>query len=495
MVRGQTRSVVIIGSGFGGIGAAITLLAAGVRDVVLLERAGAVGGTWRDNTYPDAACDIPAHLYSFSFAPKPDWSTVYPQQPEIRAYLEQVVDDFGLRPRIRFHAEVTEARFDEDAARWTVTTTDGRTFVGDALVAAPGPLSNPTVPPFEGRDDFVGPQFHSARWRHDLDVTGLRVGVVGTGASSIQFVPWLADHASSVTVFQRSAPWVIPRLDRTFTRGEKAAFRHVPGLRALYRWLVYWQKEIRFVGFPTGSPGMKAMEAYSRWHMQRAVTDPALRAKLRPDYAMGCKRILISNDYYPALARDHVDVVTDPIDRVTPSGILLRDGTEHELDALVWATGFAVAEPLGRMRLVGRDDQELSETWRKRPRAHLGTTVPGFPNFFMVLGPNTGLAHNSMIYIMESQFAYIADAVTRLAAPDVAAFEVRDDTLNRFEEEMTERSEGLVWTSGCHSWYVGDDGTNFALWPGFTFEYRKRTSTFDEDAYHAFAPAQERTTR
>jgi cation diffusion facilitator CzcD-associated flavoprotein CzcO len=482
---GTARSprVAIIGSGFGGLGMAIKLQQAGVDDLCILERAGSVGGTWRDNTYPGAACDIPAHLYSYSFAPSAEWSTVYPRQPEVRAYLERLTDEYGLRRYLHVNTEVVEAEFVEAEAVWHLATADGRAFTADALVAAVGPLSDPRIPNIPGREDFAGEMFHSARWDHDVDLAGKRVGVLGTGASSVQLVPHVADQAGELKVFQRSAPWIVPRLDRTYSPAVRKALRSVPGLRALYRRAIYWQKEARFIGFDRDSRAMRVMQRAALAHMRRSVKERGLREKLTPDYAMGCKRILVSSDYYPAVARDHVEVVTDPIDHMTPGGIRTASGRQIDLDVVVWATGFAVDDPLGSLRVTGLGGRDLGQHWGSRPAAHLGTTVPGFPNAFLVLGPNTGLAHNSMVYMMESQYDYIVDAIRRLRRPEVAYLDVRADALEGFQSEVSQRNDGLVWASGCSSWYLSADGHNFTLWPGYTFEYRKRTQAFDAECY------------
>lgn len=480
--------VLIIGTGFGGLGTAVRLRQEGVEEITLLERAGAVGGTWRDNTYPGAACDIPAHLYSFSFALKSDWSTVYPQQEEIRGYLEDLTDKHGLREHIRFGAEVVRADFDRSRSVWCVATADGRSFEAEVLVAAPGPLSDPRIPDLPGRDGFRGTQFHSARWDHDVDLDGRRVGVIGTGASSIQFVPHLADRAGWITVFQRSAPWIIPRLDREYSGAAKTALRVVPGLKHLYRALIYAQKEMRFAGFGTDSRTMRVAQTYALWNMRRDVDDPELREKLTPDYSMGCKRVLISSDYYPALTREHVEVVTAPIDRVTPTGIALADGREVPLDVLIWGTGFDVRNPMGSVEVRGLGGRRLAEAWEPHPVAYHGTTVPGFPNLFLVLGPNTGLGHNSMIYMMESQYDHILGAIRRLSEPDVAYIDVTAAALERFVDEVNRRNDGLVWSSGCSSWYL-DDGYNFALWPGWTFEYRRRTRELEAADYRVVRTA------
>lgn len=465
---------IVIGAGFGGIGAAIKLAEAGVRDLVVVEKADRVGGTWRDNSYPGAACDIPAHLYSFSFAPKADWTTHYPRQAEIQAYLEQVVDDHGLRPHLRLGTAASEARFDDDRAIWLVQLDDGDVLEAEVLVAAIGPLSRPKLPDLAGVGLFAGTAMHTARWDHDVPLRGQRVGVVGTGASAVQVIPELAGVATPLTVFQRSAPWIVPKLDRNYSAIERWLFSAVPGVRWAWRQAIYWQKESRFVGFGRGSRAMRGAETVSRVMRWLSIRDPQLRAQLEPSYAMGCKRVVISNDYYRTLARDDVELVTTPIERVVPEGVLLHDGRVVELDVIVWGTGFDVVDGLGSIDFVGLAGRRLSELWDPHPVGHLGTTVPGFPNLFVILGPNTGLAHNSMIHVMESQYAYVVDAVRLLADPDVAWLVPTDEALQRFRAEVDRRNERMVWASGCRSWYLDADGHNFALWPGYTFELRRR---------------------
>lgn len=489
--RTDTHQVVIIGSGFAGLGAAIKLREAGVRDVVILERGEHIGGTWRDNHYPGAACDIPAHLYSFSFAPKADWSTHYPRQPEIRAYLEQLTDDHGLRELIRFGTTVTSAVFDEDAAIWTVSDSSGRSWQASAVINASGWLSDPSYPPITGRERFGGAQFHSVDWDHDVELAGKRVGVVGTGASAVQFVPHLADRAAELTVFQRSAPWIMPRADRHYSRLEKWLFRNVPGLRALYRALIYWQKELRFVGFRKDSLGMRLAAIIARWNLRRHVDDPEKRAKLTPDYEMGCKRILIHNDFYRAVAHDHVAIETTAIEAITPDGVRLSDGREVGLDVLVWGTGFAVREPLSELEIIGLGGRSLADEWAPHPYAHRGTTVPGFPNLFLMTGPNTGLGHNSMVHIMESQYPYIVAAIRHVLEGGVAYLHPRRDATEAQQRELELRHSSLVWSSGCQSWYLTEDGYNASLWPGFTFEYRRRMADLDLAEFHVAARSSE----
>ncbi len=468
------HDVVIVGSGFAGIGAAIVLAEAGVRDVVVLERSGSLGGTWRDNHYPGAACDIPAHLYSFSFAPKADWTSHYPRQAEIQAYLEDLAADHDVTGRIRFQTTVTSVVWDEPNRTWTVTSDDGRRRRARAVILANGALSNPRFPDLPGRDTFAGPQFHSATWDHDVDLAGARVGVVGTGASAVQFLPHVVDRASAVTVFQRTPPWILPHADRTYSRLERWALRHVPGLRSLFRAAIYWQKELRFVGFRRGSLGMRLMRRVARWHLHRHIHDAAKRRALTPDYDMGCKRILLHNDVYPALARDHVTIETEPVAEVSPRGVRLDDDRDAELDVLIWATGFAVDDPLHGMDVVGREGRRLADAWTPHPYAYLGTTVPGFPNLFLMTGPNTGLGHNSMVHIMESQLPFVVDAVSALVHGDVVSIDTRPEVSEAFQDELAERHRDLVWASGCRSWYVDEDGHNATLWPGGTVAFRRR---------------------
>jgi cation diffusion facilitator CzcD-associated flavoprotein CzcO len=476
----------IIGAGFSGIGAAIRLQQEGLGDLVILERNRRVGGTWWSNTYPGAACDIPAHLYSFSFAPRADWSTVYPRQPEIQAYLERTVDHFGLRDRIRLGTEVTSADFDEDGAVWRLRTAEGEEIVADAVIGALGGLRDPSYPSIPGIDRFNGPSFHTARWDHTVDLDGARVAVVGTGASAIQVVPELAERVSQLLVFQRTPPWVIPRLDREYSPTVKRLLERFEPLRSAYRSAIYWQKELRFAGFRQDSRATAMVQRYALWHMRRHIGDHRLRRVLTPDYPMGCKRILISSDYYPALAQPHVGVVDTPIEAVTPRGIRTTRQREHEVDAIVWATGFDVRNVLGGVTVTGRGGRSLDAWWGRRPTAYLGTSMPGFPNLFLVLGPNTGLGHNSVLHMMESQLEHIVEAVRRVADPRIAWAEVRRETHHRYQQELGERHRDLVWAAGCDSWYLNEEGENFTLWPGWTWEFRRRAE-FDAADYHLVA--------
>ena len=479
------HDVVIIGSGFGGIGLAIRLVQEGFGDIAVLEKADDLGGTWRDNTYPGAACDIPSLLYSFSFEPKTDWSRRFPPQAEILDYLRACARKHGIMPLIRFGTEVTEARFDEDAGLWHIDTGRGDTLSARVLVSACGQLNRPVVPPIPGQDAFTGTSFHSARWDHDAELDGRRVAIIGTGASAVQIVPEVARRAGHLTVFQRSAPYVIDKPDRPYRAWERALLRTVPGLYALGRARVYAVYEARALGFIRYPAMMKLIVRRWRTHMHRQIPDPGLRRRLVPDYPAGCKRILISDDYYPALTRPNVDLVTERIERITPDGVRTADGREHPADVIVYATGFATSGFVAPMKITGRDGRELNEEWREGALAHLGMTVHGFPNFFLLYGPYTNLGHNSIIYMLESQFRYVLGCVRRLREENLAWLEVRSDVQDAFGREMDARLRATVWDSGCTSWYMTENGKVVNNWPGFTFAYRRATRRPDPAHFHA----------
>jgi cation diffusion facilitator CzcD-associated flavoprotein CzcO len=479
-------AVTVIGAGFGGIGMAARLVRAGV-DVTVLERAHRVGGVWQANSYPGAACDIPAPLYSFSFAPKTDWSRRYPPQEEIRRYLEEVAERSGVLPRIRFGTEVTDARFDEPGGRWVLTLADGGTLESEVLVAACGQLSRPAVPAVPGSTDFAGTAFHSAEWRHDHDLTGRRVAVVGTGASAIQFIPHVAERAAHTTVVQVEAPHVIPKPDRPYPTWLRTLFRRVPGLLRLNRAVTYVQYEWRAAGFIRWPALMRLIDRRARRHLARQVGDPARRAVLAPQGDPGCKRILLSDDYYAAMARPTVEVVTSRITRLTATGLVTEDGVEHPADTIIWGTGFRATDFLTPMTVTGRGGRTLREAWRDGAEAYLGITVTGFPNLFLLYGPNTNLGHNSIVYMLESQFRYVLQAVRRLAAAGPGALDVRPEVQRRFTTWVQERVAETVWSRGCTSWYRTAAGRNTTNWPDFTFTYRARTRRFDPDDYELVA--------
>ena len=473
-------SVAVVGSGFSGIGLAINLRKAGVEDFAVLERGDGVGGTWHYNTYPGCACDVPSNLYSFSFAPNPDWSRTYSRQPEIRAYLERVVDQFGVRPKIRLNTEVLHAAWDDDAQRWQLDTSAGR-LTAKVLVSGTGPLVEPRIPDFPGLERFTGPKVHSARWDHSLDLRGKRVASIGTGASAIQYVPKVAPGAEQLYVFQRTPPWIMPHSARPVKPIERRVYRRFPAAQRAARGGIYAARELMVLGFVKQPRAMKLLERIAGRHRERALKDPELIAKTTPHHLIGCKRILPSNDWYPTLARDNVELVTDGVAEVRERSIVTTGGRELEVDALLFGTGFHFVDmPIGRI-VHGRDGRSLADVWAGSPHAHLGTTVPGFPNLFILLGPNTGLGHSSMVYMIESQIAYVIDALKAMGDADVV--EVRPEVEAAYHAEMQRRMQGTVWNTGCKSWYLDAKGNNPTLWPDWTWRFRRRAARFDPSEY------------
>jgi cation diffusion facilitator CzcD-associated flavoprotein CzcO len=482
--------VAIIGAGFGGLGAAIALQKAGHTDFVILERATAVGGTWRDNSYPGCACDVPSHLYSFSFAPNPDWTRSFSRQPEIWDYLERVTDRYGLRRRIRFAVNVTEARWDAGGAHWRIQTSRGD-LTADVLIAAAGPLSEPALPDLPGLASFPGPVFHSSRWDHDFGLDGKRVAVVGTGASAIQIVPEIQPKVSRLVLFQRTPAWVLPRRDRPISDTRKWLYRHVPLTQRAARLGLYVSREALVGAFVKRPEMLRRAQRLALANMAKSITDPALRAKLTPDYVMGCKRILLSDDYYPALAQPNVDVVAAGLAKVDGSTLTAQDGTAHDVDAIVFATGFrAVDMPIAE-HIYGAAGLSLAEAWGGDMRALRGTTVPGFPNLCLLVGPNTGLGHNSIVYIIESQLSYITDYLATLDRMGAAALDARPAAQERWCAGIEQRMAATVWTTGgCVSWYLNAAGRNPTLWPASTIRFRLATRRLDPAEYDLIpAPA------
>lgn len=474
----------VVGAGFAGLGTAIKLDEAGETDFLVIEKDADVGGTWRANTYPGAACDVPSQLYSFSFAPNPDWSRSFSPQPEIHAYLRRVARESGVLDRFSFDTALEEATYDEQAQRWRVRTSRGE-ISATTLITGSGGLSEPRLPEIDGIDDFQGEIFHSARWDHGVDLRGLRVAVIGTGASSIQIVPAIAKVVGHLDVYQRTAPWVIPRNDRRYTRLERFCFRRVPGVQRVYRTATYWGRESYVPAF-TRDPRLAAPpRTAALLNIARGIADPDLRAKVTPDYAIGCKRILISNTYYPALARDHVEVVTDPIVKVTADAVVTADGTERPVDVIVVATGFHTTDQPIAERIHGRGGRSLAEVWADGGMAsYKGTTTRGFPNLFQLVGANTVLGHSSMVFMIESQLAYVVDAIATMRAHRYAAVEPRRDAQDTWNHDLQRRMRRTVWsTGGCASWYLDDHGRNTTVWPRPTFTFRSLLSRFDVDAY------------
>jgi len=473
----------IVGTGFGGIGMAIALRRAGLGDFVILEKQHDVGGVWRDNSYPGAACDVPSHLYSFSFEPNPNWSRVFATQAEIHNYLRHCTDKYQLRPHIRFGAEVAQASYDEYRALWTVTLRDGQQLEARLLITATGQLSRPLWPKLEGLGSFKGRSFHSAQWDHDYPLRGQRVAVIGTGASAIQFVPAIADEVASLKVFQRSPAYILPRPDRAYSENEKALFRRLPWLMKLLRARIYVQYESRALGF-TRLKGLMTLAAGLPFRrlLKQQVRDAALRRKLTPDYPIGCKRILLSSEYLATMSKPQVELVTEGIRRITPDGIETTDGQHHAVDALIFGTGFAATEFLAPMRITGRGGIDLNEAWQGGAQAYLGLTVPGFPNLFMLYGPNTNLGHNSIVYMLESQIAHVLRCIQAMRKTGVDTIEVDAQRYAHYNAHVQQRLLGTVW-NGCKSWYVDASGHNSTNWPGFTWSYRWLTRHASLQAY------------
>ncbi len=470
--------VAILGTGFSGLGMAIRLKQQGEDDFVVLERANDVGGTWRDNTYPGCACDIPSVLYSFSFAPNPHWSHLYPQQREIWDYLRDCTKRFGILPHIRWNSELQEASWNELDQCWHITTAQGR-LTADILVLGNGPLSEPSLPSIPGIECFKGTIFHSARWRHDYDLTGKRVAVIGSGASAIQFVPQIQPQVEHLALFLRTPPWIVPRLDHPFTPRQQKLFRMLPITQKLARARIYLRQELLLPGFISRPKLMEQGMRIAREHLKRQIADPELRAKLTPHYAMGCKRILVSDDFYPSLTQSNVEVMTERIREIRANSVVTEDGKEHEVDTIICGTGFHVTDaPLPR-HISGVGGRTLADRWYDGLTAYLGTTVSGFPNMFLLIGPHTGLGHNSMVYMIESQLNYILDCLRMMKRRKVRAVDVKAEAQEAFDAEMQRRMKNTVWMSGCSSWYLDARGHNTTLWPGFTFEYRHRTRHFD----------------
>ena len=477
----EARSAVIVGAGFGGIGAAIHLRRAGV-DVKVLERGDRVGGVWNHNTYPGAACDVPSHLYSYSFAPNPSWGRRFAVQPEIQEYVERTARRERVLDRVELGTEVRSASWDEAEASWVVEHDEG-TETADLLICACGQLTRPSVPDLPGLEDFAGPAFHSSEWRHDLDLRGLRVGVVGTGASAIQFVPEIQPLVSELHVIQRSPPWILPKLDGPYGPRAKRAFAAVPSLQLVGRFGWWAFMEAGIAGF-VGHPQVLApLARLSSAQLRRQVPDAKLRAKLTPDYRIGCKRILLSSDWYPALSAPNVSVTTERISAVTESGIRLADDNEIDVDVIIFGTGFRTREFVAPMEIRGREET-LEDAWADIPSAWHGLAVPGFPNMFLLYGPNTFGGSGSAIYMLESQMRHVAKAAARMRQSGASTIEVRPDAHMRFMSELRERQRRTVWsTGGCSSWYVDEQGRDPTNWPGYTLEYRRRTADVDAGVY------------
>lgn len=467
--------VLIVGTGFSGLIMALEVERRRLGSVVLLEKGDDIGGTWRDNTYPGAACDIPSHLYSIAAEPKSDWSRMFAGQAEILDYLRGVARRHGLYERVRFGQSLARAVWDETDLHWRVETEQGETFLARVLVSAVGALHIPSIPAFPGDGTFSGPRFHSAQWDHGYELEGKRVAVIGTGASAIQFIPRIAPRVAALAVYQRTPPWVLPKRDHAFPRAVQHAFATVPGLRSAYRSWLYNTYEFRHRVFRGWTPIVALARKAALANMRAAISDRELRAKLTPSYEIGCKRILQANDYYPALARANVEVVTESIARIEPDGIVDGNGIKREADAIIYGTGFHTTDAFDHLEIVGRGGLTLATAWARGLAAHRGTAVAGFPNFFMLLGPNTGLGHNSVVLMIEAQADSVGRLLEAIRRRDVPAIDVRADAQRAWCDEVQARLATTVWQlGGCRSWYQDAHGNNTTLWPGTVTEFRQR---------------------
>ena len=482
--------IAIIGAGFSGLGAAIKLRQEGIDDFVILDRGQNFGGTWRDNTYPGAACDVPSHLYSYSFAPNPTWSRSFSEQPEIHRYINNVATKNDLESYTRWNTEVTGTVWNEADGQWVITTSAGE-YRATFVIAGVGPLCEPKLPDVKGIDDFAGEIFHSARWNHDYNLEGKRVAVIGTGASAIQIIPELAKKVGRLDVYQRTAAWVLPRLDRPYTNTETWAFKNIPGFQTAARAGIYASRELVSFGLTHAPNVLAPAKVLGKQNIARGISDRKLRAAVTPKWKVGCKRILLSNTYYPALNQANVDLVTDPIKEVTTTGIVTADGIARDVDAIVVATGFHVTDSPAFEHIIGKDGSSLAQVWESTGiNAYKGTTVHGFPNLFLMVGPATGLGHTSIIYMIESQLNYLVDYLKLQRKYDIARVEVRSDVQHDYNVGIQKNLESSVWeTGGCASWYKDVFGNITTLWPGFTFNYRRITRKFDLAAYETSSAA------
>jgi cyclohexanone monooxygenase len=486
-MTGQTPhvEVFVAGGGFSGLGAAIKLTQAGKHDFVVIERGGEVGGTWRDNIYPGAACDVPSHLYSYSFELNPRWSRSFSDGREIQQYLLRIARKHGVLDKFVFGCELLSAHWDPAARHWAVETSQGA-YTAKILVSALGALCEPALPDIKGIDTFPGEIFHSARWNHDYGLPGKRVALVGTGASAIQIGPAIAPAVERLDVYQRTAPWIMPRRDRSYSRWESLAYQYVPGLQRLARALIYWGRETFVFGFANSDSRMaETARKIALANIARGIKDPELRRAVTPNFQIGCKRLLISNDWYPMLERDNVRLVTDGIAEIRGATIVAEDGTERQVDAIVVATGFHVTDSPAYDKVKGADGRTLGEVWRTEgTQAYKGATVAGFPNMFFIVGPNTGLGHNSMVLMIEAQLTYLMSALRAIDTAHLATVEVRRTAQDAYNATLQRRLARMIWTTGgCASWYLDAHGRNTTLWPGFSFTFRRLTRHFDLAAY------------
>lgn len=478
-------NVLIVGAGFAGLGTAIRLQQAGVRDLVILERGSEVGGTWRDNQYPGAACDIPSNLYSYSFAQNPEWSRGFSGSREILGYVHQLVERFALAKLVRFNQNVTSLVFDEAAGHWNAHTAGGETHRARSVVMCQGPLSNSSWPKIAGLETYEGHKIHSARWDHSYDFSGKKVAVVGTGASAIQIVPELVKQAAQVKVFQRTPAWVMPRPDYTSPAWSKKLFARLPAAQTAFRELLYWVHESMAVGVVWTTPITSLFERLAKLYLHAEVKDAWLRRQLTPDFRLGCKRILISNDWYQALQAPNAKLVTWPIANLAPKGIRTVEGIEHQFDCIVFATGFDVAKSGAPFPVTGLNGRQLNDEWSRGAQAYKSVSVSGYPNLFLTFGPNSGPGHNSALVYMEAQIDYIVEGVKKLLGENLKVLDVREDAQSRYNRGIQKRLRRTNWNSGCKSWYLTEDGYNATMFPGLATQFRAQMARFETQDYRA----------
>ncbi len=474
----------IIGSGFAGLCAAIKLKEQDENNFVILERNDWLGGTWYDNHYPGAACDVESHLYSYSFEPNPNWSRNFGPQQEILKYMEHCAEKYDLKKHLHYNTTVTQATFNEPTGTWSVTAEGGKNFITRVIISCSGGLSQPMYPDIQGIDTFTSTMFHSAKWDKNFDWKNKAIAVIGTGASAIQIVPAIATDVKQLYLFQRTPPWILPKPDAEISSLRRWLYDNLPFTQSLYRSRLYWQHELMALGFIKYPGILKLASKMALRYLKKSVPDEKLRQKLTPNYVMGCKRVLITNDYYPALNRNNVEVITDGIQQITDTGVLTKDGKQKDVDAIIIATGFQAAEEVSRFAVKGRNGIDLNEAWRDGAEAYLGTTVSGFPNMFLVVGPNTGLGHSSMILMIEAQVNLIMESLKAMKQKKAKFIDLKKNVQQEFNKEIQEKLSHTVWQNGgCHSWYQMKNGKNVTLWPGFTFTFMQRTKKFEEEKY------------
>jgi cation diffusion facilitator CzcD-associated flavoprotein CzcO len=478
-----TVDVLIVGAGFAGLGTAIRLQQAGVKNIAILERGTEVGGTWRDNQYPGAACDIPSNLYSYSFAQNPEWSRGFSGSREILGYVHQLVQRFDLAPLVRFGQNVVSMDFDEASGRWSVHTDNGQTHRARSVVMAQGPLSNSSWPKISGLETYEGHKIHSARWDHSYDFTGKRVAVVGTGASAIQIVPELVKQAAHVKVFQRTPAWVMPRPDYASPEWSKKLFGRIPRAQTAFRELLYWAHESMALGVVWTTPVTRLFERLAKLYLRSQVPDPWMRRQLTPEFRLGCKRILISNDWYAALQAPNCQLVTWPIANLAPKGIRTVEGIEHQFDCIVFATGFDVSKSGAPFPVTGLGGRKLDAEWSRGAQAYKSVSVSGYPNVFLTFGPNSGPGHNSALVYMEAQIDYIVQGVRKLLDENLKVLDVRAEVQKAYNAGIQKRLLRTNWNSGCRSWYLTEDGFNSTMYPGLATQYRAQMARFEANDY------------